>query len=178
MRLFQYLNTSIHTREGSTLTVATLATSVSVVCLPAYLGQKVNYLNSSFIALRNNISDLIILNWWNANLLQILAWVGLLFPLLGNIYREITIFAVDLKDYRMLRRFLTRKTRSYCWIPRAIIIRTLLYSPAIIWHVSESLLLYQLNFIYTAFFTILPVIVTIIEYAARENFSLQFFLKK
>jgi len=70
---------------------------------------------------------------------QILICIGCMFPLLGNIYRELTILTIDIKEYHKLHLFVPKtKGTFHCWVFRAVIVRMLLYLPVSIWSVIKD----------------------------------------
>jgi hypothetical protein len=92
----------INTRESSALTIATVASSSSLVVLALTVEH-----------------DLGVSHPW-------LPWFGLLFALLGFVYREVTIFSVDWVEHRKLSLSLRREIeeeRSTAWTQVATFIR-------------------------------------------------------
>lgn len=109
---FQELMNALHTRENSTLIVATLASSASV----------------ALIAAIHEIPD------------PALSWLGFAFPILGFSYRELTIFEIDRADYKDLLQYLSTTTFSRYdgWVgkynhPRRLILRVLIILPSNFW---------------------------------------------
>jgi hypothetical protein len=114
---FQGLLSELNTRENSTLALATLASSASLVLLGLVA-------NPSATIGRGFLEKL-----------------GMLFPLLGILYREVTIFTIDRADYSDLRAILSDigfarnkgKLKSTAKLVRRFIVRILLVLPLFIW---------------------------------------------
>lgn len=89
MMRFHGLENALHAREGSTTLIATVFSSASIILLGGYI---LTLNNSSF-------------SW-------VVAWsiggLGFVFPILGEVYRELTIMTIDAADLADLREFLTR----------------------------------------------------------------------
>ena len=108
----------INTRETSTLTVATLAASVSLVLLALVVP----------------------LSTPNARIYHLwLRLAGFLLALLGVLYRETTIHTVDQREYDLLKRLLRAPLRENLLRPnpgrnvRGILFRGLLLSACAVW---------------------------------------------
>ncbi len=103
------LQDRINARENSTLVFATVAASASLVVLA------------------------VVLQYPDLKILKIYPWVkhiGLMFSVLGPLYREVTIFTIDYLDYRKLPR---RNYPLKATLPRMIILRFFLFLPSVAW---------------------------------------------
>ncbi len=140
-RHFQYLNARIHTRENSTLTVATVAASASLICFTLYVQQPYTLFTQLLTISHNPLSLHELLSLYGLlctlqNNLAVIRMLGFVFGFLGNFYREITIFTADMKNYKELWKYLPPKKRGRedsDWLLRGVIIRVLLYLSASIW---------------------------------------------
>src|SRR3990170_3939560 len=102
------LQDRVNARENSTLVFATVAVSASLVVLAVVLERR-----------------LVILNTY--------PWikdVGLMFSILGPLYRETTIFTIDYLDYKRMPR---QNYPFWATLPRMIIIRFFLFLPTVAW---------------------------------------------
>lgn len=114
-RRFFELENSLHSREGSTTLIATVASSASVVLLASF-----NFEGFS----------------------QIILLVGFIFPVIGEVYRELTITSIDAVDYAELRTMLphllrdsdeiAKRFKMYAGFRRGSI-RLLLLLPSLVW---------------------------------------------
>ena len=110
-RRFQELISQLSTRESSTLVVATVASSASLVLLGIGTGQ------------------------------EPLAhfWAGFLFPVGGEIYRELTIFTIDRSDSLELANLSQKESTfshsKWSWTRhlRRFAIRLFLLGPSLLW---------------------------------------------
>lgn len=113
-RTFEYLNNRIHTRETSTLMFTTVAVSASLLLLGILIGieNPFNMLTSLYSILMDvtspnmSLSIMYLFYEFFQNLNSWLFWFGILIVSLGIIYREITIFFADKKDYKDLNSLL------------------------------------------------------------------------
>jgi len=101
----------LSTRETSTLTVATVAASASLVVLQL------------------TVTDKATSHAW-------LRLAGFLFALLGFLYRETTIYTADIEENAMLRRLQPALPHNRHWWIRAVLIRAILLAPAGAWIIS------------------------------------------
>jgi len=130
----------LHSRENSTLVFATVAASASLLIL-------------TFV-LQNFIPPQV--SW--------IAGFGFAFSILGPLYREVTIFTIDLSDYRRIGR------RDYQWwevIPRMITIRFFLFLPIAAWFIffTSSACLWT-----TVIFTlVVACLLSVIEWMSRNQ---------
>lgn len=114
-RRFVELENSLHSREGSTTLIATVASSASVVLLSSF-----NFEGFS----------------------QIILLVGFFFPVIGEVYRELTITSIDAIDYAELRTMLPHLLRDSDEVVKRFkmhtgfrrgAIRLLLLLPSLVW---------------------------------------------
>ena len=109
----QRLLSSISSRENSTLVVSTLAASVSMAILAVRL-------------------ETLEAEWFSFAFA-----IGIVFPLLGFLYREITIYSIDAQEHRELNSLVPKsklkKEVTVLGIVRKLMIRLLLLSPIIAW---------------------------------------------
>jgi len=117
-RLFDYVLSRVRTRESSTLVIATVATSVSLVLFAVPLT--------------------------NTQALDptVFRFMGIIFPLLGFAYREATILTIDQADFDDIHRMLNdthlrlkaqSSTIKAFGQVRGIIFRTFLLIPVVAW---------------------------------------------
>ena len=105
----------INTREASTLVFSTVAASVSLALLAGIL----------------NVPDFRGESWF--------IWIGLLFSILGFLYREFTIHASDIPNYNKLRKLLGNKCEEENFaikvgqFSRMIVIRSFMLLPIGAW---------------------------------------------
>jgi len=92
-RIFEELENALHTREGSTTLIATVASSASIILLGAFLsapdGSLMGRGFGGFAAL-----------------------LGVAFPILGEAYRESTISSIDAADFADIRTMLGSRYSS------------------------------------------------------------------
>ncbi len=98
----------LNTREASTLTFATVATSASLVVFG------------------------IVIQGSSMGTYPWLPWLGSLFVLVGFVYRELTIHTVDKRDYEKLPRE-SRQGRNVSSFMRGLLVRFLLLLPIAAW---------------------------------------------
>jgi hypothetical protein len=121
-REFQELIAALHTRETSTATVATVASSASLIML----GAPQALYGSSGIP-----NGLVI-------------FAGIMFPILGEAYRELTIFGIDRQNVRSVRTLVGKDRYDALYetkgLPlqvarnfRRFIVRVFLFTPSFIW---------------------------------------------
>lgn len=133
--LFDYILSGVRTRESSTLVIATVASSASLVLLA--------------------------LNLDNSNtLFTLYAAAGFWFPIIGFVYREITINSIDHADHDDLNGILgkQRKTmRRNLWgvhifsFTRGMTLRLLLLIPSMAWAsltATNTFFEFNLNWLY------------------------------
>jgi len=128
----------LYSRENSTLVFATVAASASLLILTFVLQNFVPPLFS-----------------WIAN-------IGFVFSILGPLYREVTIFTIDLSDYRRIG-----KTEYRWWevIPRMIIVRFFLFLPIAAWSIfftSSMCLLTTVTFTF-----VVALLLSVVEWVSR-----------
>lgn len=112
-RRFQRVLSSLTTRESSTLVIASLASSTSLVLLGLTLTEVVS-------------KDL----------------AGFLLPIAGLTYRESTLFTIDYKDLDELNYYtegMRRDPRGFVWVShlRRLLVRFFLLSPSSLWLVDK-----------------------------------------
>lgn len=107
-RRFQELLSKVTARESSTLVVATVASSASLVLLGFTISHE-----------------------------SLLYWSGVFFPIGGFAYRELTIFYVDRYDYEELRQLVGTPLKTSRWRKsqyfRSWLLRIFLIAPSLIW---------------------------------------------
>lgn len=139
----------LHARENSTLILATVAASASLLILATVFDNSVSLQDS-----------------W-------ISWIGLIFSMLGPLYREVTIFTIDLSDYRRIGE----RRREYRWldvIPRMVIVRFFLFLPIVAWIIFLTSPTCRST---TALFTLvviglLSLILSVIEWLSRDQYAL------
>lgn len=145
----EHLRDDLRSRENSTLVIATVAASVSLALFGLFL-QK----------------DIQEKDWIIA--------AGIIFSLVGPLYRALTIFTIDRLQHNELNEIMRRNRRDpirYPWwavIPRMFIFRILLYLPIFAWSVIVPLEWWPWIFL-LIFLPILALIFSIIEWRSRER---------
>jgi len=161
---FQYLNTRIHTREHSTLTIATVAASASLICFTLYVQQKTELLSLPFqstINIQQQLVNFLLLIQNRCEMIYLIGILGFSLALLGVLYREVTVFTIDIKDYNALRnRINLGKLPGKDWWVRAIIFRVFMYLPLSLW--SPIILRIFLDKMYCLYYTDLSLIIVIV----------------
>jgi hypothetical protein len=102
----------LNTRENSTLTIATVASSASLVLIGLAKPTDSNY--------------------------PLLAAGGVLFPLIGLLYREVTILTVDHSDLDLLGQWVhwwSPPITAYNYL-RRMLLRLLLTMPVLVWFMT------------------------------------------
>ena len=145
----QQLREDLRSRENSTLVIATVAASVSLALFGLFL-QK----------------DAQEKNW--------IAAVGIIFSLVGPLYRALTIYTIDRLQHDQLKRIMPENRRDenhppwWAVVPRMFIVRILFYLPIFAWLVIIPLewwpwilLLFLLP--------ILALVFSIIEWLSRDT---------
>jgi len=105
------LQDRVNARENSTLVFSTVVASASLVVLA------------------------VVLQDFNLNILKTQPWikdVGLMFSLLGPLYREITIFTIDYLDYKKMPK---QNYPFWVTLPRMVIVRFFLFLPTVAWFI-------------------------------------------
>ena len=91
-KLFQYLVSRVQVRESSTLTVAAIASSASIILLGLYFSPEL--LSEQMTQERN-----------------IIFWVGILSPIIGFSYFEITFGTQQSWDYNRINKIIREETK-------------------------------------------------------------------
>jgi len=86
-RRFQDVKDALHTREDSSNLIATVASSASIILLGAFISVPTDNLNFT----RYGIT---------------IEWAGFLFPLIGEVYRELTTLTIDAADLDDLKKLI------------------------------------------------------------------------
>lgn len=139
-KLFDYVLARSRTRESSTLTIATVASSASLVLLALYIQAYIETCDScQYIFLLPH-------SFW-------IIYFGMVFPTVGILYREVTKHSIHDNDNRWLAQFISKYrtednrdfvdnnhkiiTDPLCYCDysktREGILRSLLYLPIIAW---------------------------------------------
>ncbi len=110
----------LHTRESSTLVVATVASSASLVLLGIYPSATSNLP----IALLEN-------------------WAGFFFPIFGLFYRDLTVFTIDYANSKELHELTGHSTPYPGWVRAAThvrrwVLRSFLAVPSAFWWLRIS----------------------------------------
>lgn len=119
---FDYILARSRTRESSTLTIATVASSASLVLLALYIQALVD------VELNEDIGISLSFDKFKP-LIQV---TGITFAAVGILYRDVTIFAIHKADERTLQTQ-TRPQPNTHDAPRSGILRALLVIPIIAW---------------------------------------------
>ncbi len=124
-REFHYRLARSRTRETSTLTIATVAVSASLIIFSLYIQAKI-----SIVSTKNEEQ----LMFWNI----FERWViggGILFAIFGIAYREVTALTIHRDDERWLRNNIPhlRRDSDIQSIARRVILLILLLMPLIGW---------------------------------------------
>jgi len=153
VRRYEFIKDQYLTRETSTLTVTTLTTSFSVTFLIIFYSQVLFQKPFNF----------------EVGLLVCLS--ALFFTLIGVFYREITVFGVNLHDFKTIRKFyLLPNYRRDILFLRSFILRVFFYFPLGLW-VSILVKIYFFISIYAAtlvsvlLFVVIPAILVGVEHS-------------
>lgn len=114
---YEALTQRVYTRESSTLTIATFATGSALVFVA---------IAANAIVAKQGLGD------------PRLFGFGILFVVAGILYRELTIFSIDMQQLRMIRRIENElfpdwpKPNRYLRFLRWVAFRTFMWCPAVL----------------------------------------------
>jgi hypothetical protein len=129
---FEYVKDRVNTREGSTLAFSTVTVSVSVVFLAILISKEGSMLSSLILGNTLVLESVLTPNFW--------PWlIGITITSFGILYREVTIFGIDMNDYRILRKYVTiPPAPKRMVVLRGILVRAFFYLTFSSWIIYYS----------------------------------------